>query len=81
MKDKSKRYEVLKHEENNLDCLHCKYDKTEKSLVDKIKSMKDTDKTQGLDKDGVTILTKTFQKLVVKRGRHDDVIGWSVFWQ
>jgi len=79
LKDEPKRYEAIQHKENDLDCLHCKFVKGEQSLTDKINSMKNTDTTKQVLEDG-KIITKTFKKLVVKRGKYDDVIGWFIHW-
>ena len=79
-KEKDFKWKILKHNSNDLDCLHCKYLKAENSLKDKIKDMKDTDTTKYKDKSGVET-THTFKLLKVFRGRHDDVIGWSISWQ
>jgi len=79
LKDEPKRYESIQHKEDDLDCLHCKFEKGEQSLTDKINSMKNTDTTKHFV-EGKGVTTKAFKKLVVKRGKYDDVIGWVIHW-
>ena len=68
-------YRKIKHDAEDIDCLHCKYERSEQSLKDKIESMKVTDtiKTDA----GV----KTFVQMEVYRGRYDDVMGWQISWR
>ena len=51
----------IKHEEKNIDCLHCKYEKAEASIPD-----------QHLKVEGHII-----SSITIVYGSHDDVIGWS----
>ena len=82
-KDLEKAYEAMQHAHKSekptrleiQQCERCKYDVGEKSLEDKIKSMKVEDE--------ITVEKKIhkFKNLKVVRGRFDDVIGWGISWQ
>lgn len=82
-KNLEKAYETMKHSHKSekptrleiQQCERCKYDTSEKSLEDKIKTMETTDQIKRKNR----ILK--FKELRVVRGRFDDVIGWSISWQ
>ena len=87
MSAKPKAFEDIKHNHDvnpsklqRVECQRCHYDIAEQSLKDKIKSIKDGDKTKFPNLNGV-ITTYTFKELVVHRGRYDDCISWDILWQ
>ena len=68
LKNKSKRWKgLLKHNADEVDCLHCKYTRAEQSVP--TKDFKAWDKKSGT--------VKTVTEITIKYGRHDDVIGWT----
>jgi len=78
-KPETPKYLRIKHDENDIDCLHCKIKKANDSLDEKIKSLGPTTKTTMIDASGAKSLA-TIKSLQVHRGRYDDVIGWSIQW-
>jgi len=53
------------------DCLRCKFDKSESSKPDKDFTVKD------FKADGTPRPDKIVKEITLKRGRYDDLIGWS----
>jgi hypothetical protein len=51
----------IKHDEQNIDCLHCRYEKALESVP-----------TKDFEVEGHII-----SSITITYGRHDDVIGWS----
>jgi len=78
--EKDFKWKKLKHEPQNLQCLHCKFDRAEQSLKDKIKDLNNNSKKNWKDINGISH-TSTIQELKVLRGRYEDVIGWVISWQ
>lgn len=78
--EKDLKWKKIKHNPNSLECAHCKFDEAEKSLKDKIKSMSNTDTIKAKDTTGIE-KTYTINKMIVKRGKYDDVLGWEIQWQ
>lgn len=84
MRGKRKFYvDNIQHDPNlekTRDCPRCHYDERENSLNQKIESMTGTETISQQNPDGTT-RTLAFSKLIVKRGKHDDCIGWDILWQ
>lgn len=59
------RWKKFKHDDDNPDCQHCKFDRAEKSIpVDEFEI-----KFKGV--------TQIIKEITVVRGRFDDCIGWK----
>tara|TARA_Y100001938_G_C8014182_1_gene391668 strand:- start:240 stop:491 length:252 start_codon:yes stop_codon:yes gene_type:complete len=63
----------VKHEVNNLDCLHCIYTERENSIPSQ------PFQAPEFNDEGEQIGTKTVNTITIDYGSHDDVRGWS--WQ
>ena len=60
----------FKHDENNIDCKHCKFQKAADSIP------QDDFKINELNDDG-TIKVRTVKEVTLVYGQHEDVIGWT----
>ena len=64
--------QFIKHEPNNIDCLHCKYQKAEDSIPSEDFQVND------YDENGLPDGTKTISEITIDYGEHEDVRGW--YW-
>lgn len=79
-KDKKKlKWKKLKHDPENIECLHCKYEEAENSLENHIATSNDDDTMTVKDENNIDKIV-TRGKTTILRGKHDDVIGWSTEW-
>ena len=71
IKDKSKKpdnmakWKKFKHEPENIDCLHCKFQQAEDSIP--------IEEFTKLDEEGKQV---TVKEITIIRGSKDDVLGW-----
>jgi len=66
---KNLRWKILECDKG-LDCLHCKYERAEKSIP------KENFIVKRFDKSGKSLPDRLVKEIRVIRGRHDDAVGW-----
>jgi len=77
--DKPKIYEKIKHDPDALICQHCSYNGREDWLKNYIQTASDKATVKQKDLEGVAVVKK-FSRMIVKRGKYNDVIGVATEW-